>query len=65
MATAFRDCVLDRINSLSKRIATLTSKENPHRSPSTADMVVDELCPVLEELEVLHVCLKRISKDPR
>jgi hypothetical protein len=65
MASNFRDCILDRIHTVAKRIVDLTDKTNPHRSPSTVQAtVVEQLPELINELELLTPLLKRIAKDP-
>ena len=61
----FRDAVLDRIHELSKRVVEVTSPSNPMRSPSTANLVVDEIEPLFCEIELLYPLLKRTAANDR
>ena len=60
MATEFKDCVLTRMHVLSKKISSLTSPDNPTRSPSTRDVVQSELKEPMGELMLLYEVLGRI-----
>ena len=62
---AFRDAVLDRIHSVSKTLAQVSSPENPTRSHSTVRVAVDECICLVNELEVLGATLKRVEQSDK